>query len=150
MANLGGTITLVDGNGHQITSGQTPLAENGLANPLLMTTSVATTTVFSTAQNAVGSGSSGDLAVSALREVGIDITTTATSGGTIQFFWERKGIDGIYYPLWQSAVLSAAANILSTSVGPGLAFAQSLGLTGRLRWSISAGTWTFTPNVYGK
>lgn len=148
MANLGGTITLVDGGGHQITSGQTPLAENGLANPLLL--SVATSTLFSAPQAAVGSGSSGDLSVSALREVGIDITTTATSGGTIQFFWERKGLDGIYYPLWQSAVLSAAANTLSTSVGPGLAFAQSLGLIGRLRWVISAGTWTFTPNVYGK
>lgn len=150
MANLGGTITLVDAAGHQITSQLTPLAENGLSNALLAATIANSASLFATAVTNIGSANSGDLSVSAQHEVGIDVTTTATSGGTIQFFWERKGADGIYYPLWQSAVLTVAANTLSTSIGPGLAFAQSLGLTGRFRWSISAGTWSFSANIYGK
>jgi hypothetical protein len=116
---------------------------------------LSTTTLFSSAQTGVGSGNSGDLDVSKLHEIAIDITTTAQSGTnpTLQFFWERKGADGIYYPLWQSAVLSVASNTVSTSIGPGLAYNQSLGGTGRLRWVVggtASPTWTFTPNVYGK
>jgi hypothetical protein len=115
---------------------------------------VATTTLFTAAQTGVGSGNSGDLDVSKLREVSIDITTTAQSGTnpTLQFFWERKGADGLYYPLWQSAVMSAVNNTVSTSIGPGLAYTQSVGATGRLRWVVggTGATWTFTPNVYGK
>jgi|SRR5579871_138710 len=116
---------------------------------------VSTATLFTTTQTAQGGGNSGDLDVSKLREVSIDINTTAQAGTnpTIQFFYERKGADGIYYVLWQSAVLSAASNTLSTSVGAGMAYNQSLGPTGRLRWVVggtASPNWTFTPNVYGK
>lgn len=98
---------------------------------------------------------SGDLDVTKFLSVTIDINTTAQSGTnpTIQYFWERKGADGIYYVLWQSAVLTAAANTLSTSVGPGLAYNQSLGLTGRLRWAVggtATPTFTHSLNVYAK
>lgn len=116
---------------------------------------VLTTTLYSAPQAAVGSGNSGDLDVSKLREVSIDLKTTAQVGTnpTIQFFWNRKGIDGVYYPLWQSDILTAAANTVSTSVGPGLAYNQSLGATGQLSWVVggtASPNWTFTPNVYGK
>jgi hypothetical protein len=116
---------------------------------------LATSTLFTAAQTGVGSGNSGDLDVSKLREVSIDLTTTAQSGTnpTIQFFWERKGADGVYYPLWQSSVFTVASNTVSTSIGPGLAYNQSLGLTGRLRWVVggtATPTWTFSPNIYGK
>lgn len=121
----------------------------------VVTSIVQTTPVFTTAQSAVGSSNSGDLDVSRLREISIDINTTAQAGTspTIQFFWDRKGADGVYYPVWQSAVLTAASNTLSTSVGPGLAYNQSLGTIGRLRWNVGGSatpTWTFSPNVYGK
>lgn len=116
---------------------------------------VSTSALFTAAQTTVGSGNSGDLDVSKLREISIDITTTAQAGTnpTIQFFWERKGADGVYYKLWQSSVLTAASNTLSTSIGPGLAYTQSLGPTGRLEWVVGGSntpTYTFTPNVYGK
>lgn len=98
---------------------------------------------------------SGDLTVGPYTEIGIDITTTAQSGTspTIQYFYERKGADGLYYPLWQSAVLTLAANTLSTSIGLGMAYNQSLGLTGRLRWVIGGSatpTFTHSLNIYGK
>lgn len=117
--------------------------------------SVATVALFTASQSGVSSGNSGDLDVSKYREVSIDITTTAQAGTnpTLQFFWERKGADNVYYPLWQSSSLTAASNTLSTSIGPGLAYNQSLGLTGRLRWVVggtASPNWTFTPNVYGK
>jgi len=111
--------------------------------------------VYITSQAAVGSGNSPDLNVSLLSQISLDITTSAQTGVTpsIQFFWERKAADGIYYPLWQSAILTLAANTLSTSVGIGLAFAQSPGEQGRLRWVVGGTggpTWTFTANIYGK
>ena len=120
-----------------------------------MAASMFTSALFVTAQTTVGSGNSGDLDVSRLREIAIDLTTTAQAGTnpTIQFFWERKGADGNYYVLWQSEVFTAASNIKSTSIGPGLAYNQSLGATGRLRWVVggtATPTWTFTPNVQGK
>ena len=70
-----------------------------------------------------------------------------------QLFREHKGADGIYYSVWQSSSFTAASNTLSTSIGPGCAYNQSLGPTGKLTWTVggtSSPNWTFTPNVYGK
>jgi len=111
-------------------------------------TGVSTAALYTTALVAGASGNSGDLDVSKLREVSIDLTTTLVTTN-LQFFWERKGADGNYYVLWQSAVLTTSANTLSTSIGPGCAYNQSLGSTGRLRW-VATGNASFTPNVYGK
>ncbi|HEY7416954.1 MAG TPA: hypothetical protein VH593_17340 [Ktedonobacteraceae bacterium] len=114
-----------------------------------------TSAVYTTAQSAVSSGNSGDLSVGGYTEISIDITTTAQSGTnpTLQFFYDRKGFDGNYYALWQSEVLTAAANTISTSIGAGMAYPQSLALTGRLRWVVggtNSPSYTFTPNIYGR
>jgi len=109
---------------------------------------LSTTVLFTTAQTTVGSNNSGDIDVSKLREISIDITMTLITTN-LQFFWERKGADGIYYPLWQTAVLTSTTNPISTSVGPGLAYNQSLGTTGRFRW-VATGNASFTPNIFGK
>ncbi len=111
--------------------------------------SLASTTTSGTTQN------SGDLAVGTYTEIAIDINTTAQAGTnpTIQYFYERKGADNLYYVLWQSAVLTAATNTLSTSIGAGMAYNQSLGVTGRLRWVIggtATPTFTHSLNVQGK
>jgi len=118
---------------------------------------VATTALYTLASIATSgtTQNSGDLAVGSYHEVSIDINTTAQSGTspTIQYFFERKGADGLYYVLWQSAVLTLAANTLSTSVGPGLAYNQSLGNTDRLRWVVGGSatpTFTHTLNIYAK
>lgn len=110
---------------------------------------LASTTTSGSTQN------SGDLSVGVYAEVGIDINTTAQAGTnpTLQLFWERKGADLIYYPLWQSAVLTSATNTISVSIGADMAYNQSLGLTGRLRWVIggtATPTYTFSANIYAK
>ena len=111
--------------------------------------SLASVTTSGTTQN------SGDMTVGPYAEISIDINTTAQAGTnpTIQYFYERKAADGIYYVLWQSSVLTAAANTLSTSIGAGMAYNQSLGVTGRLRWVVGGSatpTFTHTANIQGK
>ena len=122
--------------------------QGDVSGRVLVISGASTVALYTTALVAGGSGNSGDIDVSKLREVSIDITTTLVTTN-LQFFYERKGADNNYYPLWQSAVLTASANVISTSVGPGLAFNQSLGLTGRFRW-VATGNASFTPNIYGK
>ena len=123
---------------------------------LIGAVSRSTVAVYSLASTATTSSSnSGDLAVGAYTEISIDINTTAQTGTnpTIQFTYSRKGADGLYYPLWQSAVLTAAANTISTSIGAGMAYNQSLGATGQLKWVIggtSTPGFTFSANVQGK
>lgn len=103
------------------------------------------------------SGNSVDLAVGACTEIGIDIDITAESGTspTIQFFWNRKGADGLYYPLWQTKVIAGTDTFpekFSASIGAGMAYNQSLGLIGQLSWVLGGTTPSFTcsANVYGK
>src|SRR5260221_11285992 len=106
------------------------------SNQSAVPASVATTALYTLASIATtgSTQNSGDLAVGSYHEVAIDINTTGQAGTspTIQYFFERKGADNIYYVLGKSAVLTAAANTLSTSVGPGLAYNQSLGNIDRL------------------
>ena len=134
----GDTAVLVDSTGRVLT-GRSCVAVYTLAS----------TTTSGSTQN------SGDLTVGAYTEIAIDINTTAQAGTnpTIQYIYERKGADGIYYPLWQSSVLTSATNTVSTSIGVGMAYNQSLALTGRLRWVVGGSatpTFTHSLNLYGK
>lgn len=87
----------------------------------------------------------GDLDVSKCRRIAVDINITAVSGTspTIQFFVDRKDVNGIYYQLWSSNVVSAASPI-STTIGAFAAINQALGTTVRLRWTITGTTPSFT------
>ena len=107
------------------------------------------TTTTGTTQN------SGDIAVGPYSELSIDITTTAQTGTspTVQYIYERKGADNLYYPLWTSQTFASATNTISTSIGAGMPYNQSLGLTGRLRWVVggtATPTWTHSINCYAK
>jgi hypothetical protein len=98
-------------------------------------------------------GNSADLNVSAFREVAIDANISAVSGTspTLQLFIDRKGADGIYYQIWNSASITAVGTA-SDSIGPGLNKNQSLGSTIRLRWVIGGTTpsFTFSASIIGK
>src|SRR5437762_12628892 len=81
-------------------------------------------------------GNSGDVDASNYTELAVDINITGNQGSspTIQYFVDRKGADGVYYPIWQSAVQNAASAV-STSIGAGLAYSQSF-TTVQFRWVI--------------
>jgi hypothetical protein len=149
---IAGTLVPLEGTG--IWNGTTMDRLYGRNNAAYIArNAIAVYSLASALQNA--NGNSGDLVVSPYTEIGLDITTTAQAGTnpTVQLFWERKGADGVYYVLWQSAVLTVAANTLSTSIGAGMAYNQSLGITGRFRWVIGGSaspSYTFSANVYGK
>lgn len=83
-------------------------------------------------------GNSGPLTVGNYVEIAVDINITGNQGSspTIQFFIDRLGVDGIYYPLWQSSTQSSSSAQISTSIGAGLAISQSFGGTVQFRWSI--------------
>lgn len=112
------------------------------------------TTVYTRASAAAtGNGDSGDLTVSSYVELAIDANITAVSGSspTLQFFLDRKGSDGIYYPIWNSSSITATGQV-SASVGAGLATAQSFNATVKLRWVIggSSPSFTFSASIIGK
>jgi len=94
----------------------------------------------------LASSSSDDFDVSLCRVANVDISITANSGTnpTVQFFFERKAADGTYHALWASAVITASSAKASTSIGPGAAIKESLGITDRIRWTIGG---TSSPSV---
>jgi hypothetical protein len=99
------------------------------------------------------SGNSGDINVSLFSECSVDCSMTAFSGTTpsIIFYLDRKGLDGVYYPLWTSATFTAAT-VVSTAIGAGMTIAQCLGSIIRLRWVIAGTTpsITFSASIIGK
>ena len=101
------------------------------------------------------SNNSGPLSVGNFAELAVDINLTSNQGTspTVQFFVDRLGVDGIYYPLWQSAVQSTAPAQVSTSIGAGLAISQSSGGTVQFRWVIGGSSspgYTYSVSVQGK
>lgn len=106
-------------------------------------------------------GNSGDLSVSSYETVAIDLNVTDKQGSnpTIQLLWDRKGADGVYYPVWDSTALSVSGASggspvqKSTSIGPGCAYNQEPGALGRLRWVIGGTSTpgaTFSISIQGK
>jgi hypothetical protein len=100
------------------------------------------------------SGNSADLVVGQFIELAVDCNVTAVSGTnpTLQIFLERKGADGVYYPVWQSITITSASTQLCTSIGAGMSIAQGFGSTVRLRWVIGGtnASWTFSCSIVGK
>lgn len=98
------------------------------------------------------SGDSGDLDVSLIKSIALDINITAVGGSspTLTFFVDRKGADGLYYQIWSSGSLTSAQQV-SRSIGPGCTVNQSLGTLARVRWVItgSSPSWTFSVSILG-
>jgi hypothetical protein len=100
------------------------------------------------------SGNSDDLDVSLCTSIAFDITITAMSGSggpTVQFFIDRKGVDGNYFNIWTGSSISTVPTTISKSIGPGCAVAESLGALIRVRWAITGTTpsWTFAISILG-
>jgi hypothetical protein len=101
------------------------------------------------------SGNSGPLTVGYLGEISLDINITGKQGTspTIQFYIDRLGTDGVYYPIYDSTSISAAPMVKSASTGAGLGSAASFAGTIRVRWVIggpSSPGWTYSLSLVGK
>lgn len=115
----------------------------------------AQTVYIQTSQLITTSNNSGILSVGSFAELAIDINLTSRQGTspTIQFFIDRLGVDGIYYPIWQSAVQSTTPAQVSTSIGAGLAISQSSGGTVQFRWVIGGSSspgYVYSVSLIGK
>lgn len=115
--------------------------------------------------NVTTSGNSGDLDVSQSDTIQVDFSIVTldigdAATGTIQFAWQRKGIDGNYFTVWTSkafATNTAATGgqtigrvgTASVVVGDGGLTNTGLGLSGRLTWTLggSALSSTFSASV---
>lgn len=94
------------------------------------------------------SSDAGDLDVSRCRRIAIDINVTAVSGTApfLQFFIDRKGVDGVYYPIWTSSLIGSTSTI-SKTLGAFATVHEALGAVVRLRWTITGTTPSFTFSV---
>lgn len=103
---------------------------------------------------ATTTGNSGDLTVDSFAELAVDANITAVSGTspTIVFALDRKGADGIYYPIWTSSTVSTSPTQVSNSIGSGFSTNQSFGNVVRFRWTIggTSPSWTFSVSILGK
>lgn len=90
-------------------------------------------------------GNSADLPVGTFDQLAVDVNVTAVSGTTpsMTLSVQRKGADGVYYPLWTSAAITAVG-VTSTDIGPGLTVAKSIAGLVRLVWTITGTTPSFT------
>lgn len=99
------------------------------------------------------SGNSGSVSCPQVDRLAVDVSVTAVSGTspTLTLFLERQGLDGIWYAIWSPTAITAAG-VASTSVGHGLATAQSITGTIRLRWVIGGTTpsFTFSASITGR
>lgn len=83
--------------------------------------------------------------------IDVNVSAVAGVGPSLRVFLDRQGTDGLWYPIWSPAAITAVGT-LSTTVGQGMTVGQSLASTCRFRWEISGTTpsFTFSASVQGK
>lgn len=103
----------------------------------------ATTLLNQTSLMRTANGNTSDISWGAFTELALDALVTNQQGTspTLQILLDRKDAAGNYEPVWQSSVTSVSTasttNVpISSSIGVGLAIAQSFAATGRIRWII--------------
>lgn len=98
-------------------------------------------------------GSSASLPSGELSRAAVDVQVTAVGGvgPSLRVFVDRMGSDGVWYPVWTPAAMSAVGS-LSTTIGQGMTVGQSLAAQVRFRWEISGTTpsFTFSASMVGK
>lgn len=100
----------------------------------------------SAARTADGTSTTFDVAPKSRLAVDVDVTATSGVGQELRIKVDRQGADGGWYPIWTSSVITAVGTT-STSIGPGMAVAQSIGATARVRWEITGSSPSFTFSV---
>jgi hypothetical protein len=106
-------------------------------------------TVLLTSSAAIASTSTGsDLRVDPYRELTIDVDISVVSGTspTYVISIERKGADGIYYPIWTSASQTVVGKV-STTIGKGAETNKGFGDIVRVVETLGGTTPSFTRSV---
>lgn len=110
-----------DGFGNQVAS----FTPNGSTSAAMMVCGINTKTIASAAIGTViaaGTTTSADFDSSHFTRVAIDLkVTTVTGSGTINITINRKGADGVYYPLYTTGtVTTALPTFVSANIGTGM------------------------------
>ena len=95
----------------------------------------------------------GGLPVGGFDDLSVDVSVTALTGGgaSVQFWIDRLGTDGVWYPIANSAVLTAPG-VFSTTLAAQNSQSQSFGKICRLRWVVAGTTpsITLSASIIGK
>lgn len=112
--------------------------------------SISTGITATTAGNATNQTVDFDVQANDYLLIKINVSANTLTTG-IQFFWEQKSADGLYYIQWSSAQVSTTGNITPNgSIGTGCRVNEAVGAIGRLRWVCTGtGSATFTYEVLG-
>jgi hypothetical protein len=96
------------------------------------------------------SGASAPFQVGRLTTLAVDVSVTAVAGaGTVAPIVERLGDDGVWYPIWNPAALTAVG-LTSTSIGAGCTTPAVVTSTLRFRWVITGTSVTFSASIIAR
>jgi hypothetical protein len=84
---------------------------------------------------------SNDISVDQFEQLAIDLST-ATVTTNVQYVVQRKGADGVYYPIATSAVHTDQGKTISCSIGPGVAPGPSASGAGVVDAATGNTNWT--------
>ena len=89
------------------------------------------------------------LPVEAHDVLAIDIAVSALNGTSVQFFYDRQGLDMVWYPVYSSGIMPAGTQVSATLAGANSA-SQEFGFIGRFRWQLAGTSATFSASITGK
>jgi hypothetical protein len=106
-------------------------------------------------------GNSGDISVSNVTEIAVDVNCTGKQGTspTLQIIIYRKDVLGNYFSLYDSGAVSVSGATggapvqIARSIGPGCTTTEELGATIRLNWVIGGSSTPgaqFSASIQGK
>jgi hypothetical protein len=76
-------------------------------------------------------------------QVGINVAAVGGTSPSLQAYLEVLGTDGVWYPVWKPAAITAASQVVA-GVGPGLTNGAVLSYSARVRLELTGTTPSFT------
>ena len=99
--------------------------------------------------NPMGTPYENGLPVESFDVLAVDVSVTAITGTSIQFFYDRLGADGVWYTIYSSGAVTTTGSASTTLAGQNSA-SQEFGFIGRLRWTLIGTNATFSASITGK
>jgi len=89
------------------------------------------------------------LPVEAFDVLSVDISVAAVAGTSISFFYDRQGMDGVWYTVYSTGPIAPGAATSFTLAGQNSA-SQEFGFIGRFRWTLIGTSATISASITGK